>query len=210
MAIHDNVVSMLREALPEYLTLARMGISHRKANGGALGYPSATSLFAVVDAIGSYHRGDPKFTVQVDGKAVTIDRTGDHILILNSAYFGFDLTGDALREIYRLNRSPLTHNAVVGDGQRLWVGEPVRPAIESKADGIHVYLPGFLERCEKAVEQFLAVADTVVPKSLAVEELNAKAARSHDDEVKAWPGGITATAQVTGMGRLPDRLRSRR
>src|SRR5436309_3414795 len=117
MAIHEDYVSMVREALPEYLELARIGISHRKTNGGALGYPSAASLFALADAIGSFHRGDPSFTVQVDGRALTINETSDHVLILNAPYFGLTLTEDELRAVYRLSRCPLAHNALLAAGQ---------------------------------------------------------------------------------------------
>jgi len=203
MGIHDNEVSMLREAFPEYLELARMGISHRKPNGGALGYPSATCLFALIDAIGSYHRGDPSFTVQIEGRPETIRRTGHHIRILNSRYFEFDLTLEQLEALYELSRSPLTHNASLGGGQWLWVGEPARPAIESKADGIHVYLPALLAACEKAVERFLAVADEVVPRSLAVENLRRAAQRRSGQvrEARANVEGLGGIATATGMGR---------
>src|SRR5712671_4009852 len=210
MAIHETEAQMVREALPEYLELARIGSSlGKQPNGGVLGYPSATCLFAVVDTIGSYHRGDPSYTVQVEDKLMTINSTGDHILILNSPYFEYTFTEAGLRAIYSLGRSPLTHNALLGQGLLLWVGEPQRPAIEAKADGVHVYLPAFLERCEIATKRFLEVSDEVIPKSLAVRKLQAKAEETYNEQAKTLMENIMRTldaapvAQASAMGGSP-------
>jgi len=208
VAIHDDAVSAVKEGLPEYLELARIGISHTKPGGGVLGLASATLLFAVVDAIGSYHRGDPKYTVPMDGKQRTINSTSDHIFILNSPYFGLAFTEDELHAIYRLGRSPLTHNALLGAGQWLFVGEPEREAIESKDEGIHVYLPKFLSLCEEAAKKFLAVADAVVPNSKAVQELIAKGESAYDViDKKAMEvfakAFATPPVQVTAVGPSP-------
>jgi hypothetical protein len=209
MARHLDQVSMLRESLEEYLVLAEIGINFEKKNKGVLGYPSATLLFAVVDAIGSYHRGDPKFTVTVDGEPKPIIETGDHVLILNSGYFGCELSEHALREIYSLMRSSLTHNAVVGRGLSLHVGE-VRPAIRATATGVELYLPGFLESCKKAMEKFIAVADKVVPTSKAVADLEAKTRvaevrRSTEPRVPAVDFGQSAQASAMGSTPRPPR-----
>ena len=93
--IHENYLSMLKESLPEYVRLARIGITTKKdEEGGGLGYPSATLLLAVVDINGSHLRkrqGAEPYTVTVPGtaKPQAIKNEGDHFLALNSAYRGY-------------------------------------------------------------------------------------------------------------------------
>ena len=87
---------MLRESLPEYLCVAGYCVAFRKDSSwigagpdACLGYPAALMLFAIVDAIGSYHRADPNFRVTVDDKSVPIRKSGtQHFYILNSEYYG--------------------------------------------------------------------------------------------------------------------------
>ena len=213
MAQHDNAVSMLRESLDEYLELARLGIGFKKKNGGALGYPSAVCLLSVVDTIGSYHRGDSKFTVQIDGKPHPISATSEHVFILNSTYFGCDLPMSALKEIYALMRSSLVHNAVLGRGLDLFVGEE-RTDLRVTDAGVEMYLPGFLARCKSACEKFLAVADKIVPGSLAMKELAARTRiadvrRTAEPRVPAAPfPAFGESAQASGMGRTEPRPKS--
>jgi hypothetical protein len=186
MAVYDDPVQAIREALPEFLELARIGVEHQKPGGGVLGYPSAVCLFAVVDAIGSYYRGHPTFTVDVDGKPMPIakDRASDHILILNSEFFGFSFTEAELRALYRIGRSPLTHNALIGEGQWLHADEGDGRAIVARSDGMHVYLHAFHRLCQEAVERFLRVAADVITKSLAMQELHSKAELTYANEVQ--------------------------
>jgi hypothetical protein len=195
---------MLRESLAEYLELARLGTEFKKKNGGALGYPSAVCLLSIVDTIGSYHRADAGFTVMIEGKATPIATTSEHVFILNSPYFGCDLTMAALKEIYALMRSSLVHNAVLGRGLDLFVGEE-RTDLRVTADGVEMYLPGFLARCSRACESFLAVADKVVPNSQAMTELAARTRvadvrRTAETRVPASPW-VGESAQASGMGR---------
>src|SRR6185369_2341974 len=109
MSIHDNYLSMLRESLPEYVRLARVGIAFEKDNGGVLGYPSATLLLAVVDIVGSHLRkrqGIEPHTVVVPGtaKPQAIKNKGDHFLALNSTYFGYAFTQEQIDKLYELSR----------------------------------------------------------------------------------------------------------
>lgn len=208
MAVHNNEVSLVREAIQDCLKLARLGIEHEKKNGGALGYPAATCLFSLIDAIGSFQRGNSAFTVLIDGKTRLINSTGEHIFILNSHYFGFDLTERQLGEVYKLSRSPLTHNALLGWGQCLLVGEPSRSAIDCTTKGTLIYLPALLERCEHASWRFLAEADKVIPMSRALREVREKSDKFYGDQVtKAMDklaanmdGGLGTSAQASAVG----------
>lgn len=200
VALHPDEVSMLRESLPEYLTLANLGLGTTKPDGGILGYPTTQLLMAVVDAIGSYYREDPKYRVRVDGVDREIKTTSDHIFILNSDYFGFDFTEDQLRDIYQLCRSPLTHNAVVGNGHVLVIGRTTDPAFEFKDGVVVTSVAGLGEACRKAVGKFLPVLDKVVPGSKAIGDLQAKADRAAS---KRAPGGAPGvfTTQASAFGR---------
>jgi hypothetical protein len=210
MAIHEDELSMLRESLPEYLRLARIGIETKKENGGVLGYPSATILFAVVDAIGSHLRkaeGVEVYTVTVEGKPRPISGTAHHFHALNSPYFGLDLKESEIERLYNLSRSPLTHNARLGFGVRLTVDRSI-PEVFVFQDGVlTISLPDLLKRCEVAVEAFLADGEKVVAESASVEELRMKAlAPSNAEAMKkleelAASGGWGQSAQASAMDR---------
>ena len=61
MAIHNSIESMLRESLPEMVEIARYSIAAIKpVVGGCYGFPAATLLLCVADAIGSYVYDDSK------------------------------------------------------------------------------------------------------------------------------------------------------
>ena len=205
MAIHEDELSMVRESLSQYLELARLGIDR----ADVLGYAAATLLFAFVDAVGSYHRRHPTFRVRLEGEELAINQPHDHLRILNSAYFGLDLTGDQINRLYGLTRSPLTHNAVLGAGCVLWAGTPAREAIAEERGLLHIYLPGLLERCENARGLFLTVAEEVIPESRAVQELQEKE-ESREVQVRRVMAelagsGVFEIAQVTAMGRTTAR-----
>jgi hypothetical protein len=206
--IHENYLSMLKESLPEYVRLARIGITTKKDadDDGVLGYPSATLLLAVVDIIGSHLRkrqGAEPYTVTVPGtaKPQAIKNTGDHFLALNSPYFEYAFTAEQIDKLYQLSRCPLTHTGLLGPG-RISVNDPIPGGIDFRADGVHIYLPDFLRRCERAVERFLADAPKHVAESAAVADLEQKlraAARADDTEkLKPW-GDLGQSAQASGM-----------
>ncbi|HKQ58299.1 MAG TPA: hypothetical protein VJY35_10575 [Candidatus Eisenbacteria bacterium] len=214
MAIHDDELSMLRESLPEYVRLARLGIEFKKDNGGALGYPAATLLFAVVDTIGSHLRkraGLEPYTVTVGGQQQPIKKTAHHFLVLNSPYFGMDLSATEIERLYDLSRCPLTHNALLGLGVRLTVEQAIPNVIEFREGIATISLPDFLKRCEQAIERFLAEAEKIVAESAAVDELRKESyARVNAEAIKkleelARSGNWGQSAQASGMGR-PNRI----
>lgn len=211
MAVEGDEVEMVRVSLREYLELARIGINRQ---AGVLGYPSATLLFAFIDAVGSYHRGNASFGVRVGGSDLGISTPEHHMRILNSEYFLLNLTSEQINRLYRLTRSPLTHNGLVGAGVVLWPGEPGGAAIEEIGGVIHIRLAGLLTCCEEACERFLAVAHLIVPQSEAVRELREKE-DSYEHQIKKAAAALSKlgpleTMQATAMGRNLDRLKWRR
>jgi hypothetical protein len=191
MAVHDDEVEMAKRALPEYLTMAKAGVEV-----GGLGFPTATLLFAIVDIIGSYHRGNAAFTVKIDRHDVGIPGVNEHLRILNSKYFGdsngFELTGAQINRLYSLVRSRVTHNALVGEGCVLAEGAPPRPAIQEVDGIIWVYLPELWNRVNEAVGKFAVVADAIIPLSDVVKEMREKEARQ----------GVTFAAAIAGLRNL--------
>lgn len=209
MSIHEGELSMLRESLPEYVRLARVGIEFRKENGGALGYPSATLLLAVVDILGSHLRkreGLDPYTVTVDGEPQPIKKTAHHFRVLNSPYFGLSLSAAEIEKLYDLSRCPLTHNALLGLGVWLSVNESIPEGIAFRDGLTHVSLPDLLERCEQAVTRFLADAEKIVAESAGVDELQKESYSSANAEAikrlkeLAASSDLGTSAQVSGMG----------
>jgi hypothetical protein len=191
MGVENDEVAMVRAALAEHLELARRGITPERV----LGYPTATILFAFIDAVGSYHRDVASFMVRVDGADLRITQPEHHMRILNSDYFGLNLTAEQINRLYRLTRSPLTHNGLVGAGTSLWPGEPGAAAIEVTNGLLNVRLAGLLTLCERAFERFSAEADTIVPNSAPIRELREKEA-SYEAEIRK------AMAQIGSLGPL--------
>jgi hypothetical protein len=211
LAVEEDEVAMVRASLGEYLALARLGIDRKE---GVLGYPTATVLFAFIDSIGSYHRDVAFFTVRIDDKEVGIALPEHHMRILNSDYFGLTLTGEQINRIYRLARSPLTHNGLVGAGVCLWPGEADGAAIDEDNGLINVRLAGFLTRCEEAHKRFMLVADKIVPGSAPIRELHEKE-DTYEAQIRKSIAtldklGPIETMQASAMGSDRTRLRWRR
>jgi hypothetical protein len=173
---------MLRESLPEYVAIARVAVetpTKGHTPSSFHGYPAATLLFAVADSIGSYYRGHPKFVVEVDGVERRIDGDGfKHLFVLNSELYGQRLSEREIKAVYDYYRNPLTHNSALAPGVLLNKGsvdDPVfYPDRERFIECINVV--GFLSITERAVEQFLRVAEEVVPTSNQAS-INAKKGR---------------------------------
>ncbi len=173
MAIHPDLKSMLRESLPEYLHVAEYCVGYKKdatwsvaAPGGCLGYAAAVMMFAIVDAIGSYHRGDPTLPALVDGKSVTIRTDGfQHFYVLNSEYYTQILSGSTIKSLYDRFRSLLVHNAALAPESFLlnFSGHHVPFPVSNGRQCVN--LPPFLELSKRAVKRFLERLDTVVPGS---------------------------------------------
>ncbi len=124
--IHDTKLGLIREALEEYLTVARQCILTDKGNGGCFGYPAALLLFCCIDAIGAYHRIRQGYTVKVDGVDKTLDasKPSTYFYILNDPIFGLSLSGAQISTLYSNYRSMLAHNASMKEGGFLSIDSP--------------------------------------------------------------------------------------
>jgi hypothetical protein len=163
MAVHQTLTSMLRESLPEYVAASRLLLDARKPDGGCLGYPAAVLLFAIVDAIGSYHEGSNEIFL-VDGQNLKIKGTSTHIRILNGPLFDLHLTKPQLELVYDAGRCFLAHNALVAPSAGLMLEGDVPFTFTSERAFVH--LDALWKLCERAVAEFLATrADALMPKS---------------------------------------------
>jgi hypothetical protein len=128
MATHTTVASMLKESLDEYLEAAKYCCEYKKTdlkwgvfNGqGCLGYPAGVLLFAIIDGIGSYFLKNKTIKIMIDQKQDYISGDGaQYFKILNSKYFGLQLSGKFIKELYKKYRCFLTHNASLGINARM-------------------------------------------------------------------------------------------
>jgi hypothetical protein len=124
MAIHNSTHSLIHEALTEYLAIAEYCISTAKPTGGCYGFPTALLCFTIVDAIGSFYRGNTSFTINIDKKTRTIDGDGfKHYFILNSDYYGQSLSEKDIKRLYEYYRCLLVHNAALAPNYILDIGK---------------------------------------------------------------------------------------
>ena len=183
MAFHRDLVSMLRESLPEFVAIAKVAVetptTQGKTPSSFHGYPAATLLFAVADSIGSYYRGNRDFSVVIDGKRRRIDGAGfKHLFIFNSTLYGQSLSETEIKAVYDLFRNPVTHNGALAPGVLLNKGAASDPVFypDPKLGVECVNVVGLLAITSRAVEEFLKTAESVVPGSHQ-ETTNAKKAR---------------------------------
>jgi hypothetical protein len=172
MAVHQNIMSLLRESVSEYIYIADYCVSFIKDSqrgpqqtGGCLGYPAAVMLFSIIDVIGSFHRQDLKCIVNVDGKNTIIRKGGfQHFYILNSPYYGQSLGEQTIRKLYDNFRNSLFHNAALPPGNFLTKGpgDIPFPIINGKPS---INLIPFLALSKKAVDMFLNNLERIVPGS---------------------------------------------
>jgi hypothetical protein len=198
MALHDDSASMVSESYPEILEAARHCISYRKddkekwkefATGGCLG---------LIDSMGSYHRGNNNFKINIDGKQVSINAEGwEHFKILNSKYFNQNLSEEFIKVLYESFRNKLIHNSKLKlnavlipnnesqphlkvSGKAFLIAEqyatPVTPSgntlIQLPQKIYIVSLMELLYLCSKAVEQFKNDMSDVIPKSKQGKNFN--------------------------------------
>jgi hypothetical protein len=171
MPFHASLTEMLRESLPEYVAIARLSLATTKQGRSSAsfhGYPAATLLFAVADAIGSYFQGSSDFLVSVDGKQRSIDGDGHkHFFIFNSTFYGQALSEREILSIYDSYRNPLIHNGAMKPGAWLNKGHATDPvfycAPEESVECVNV--TGLVLITDRAVTEFLKVAPEVVPGS---------------------------------------------
>jgi hypothetical protein len=119
MAHHQNAWSLAQEAIPEYLTAARLCLDQRKSDGGCLGYPGVLLLLCLVDAMGTYLRHQP---VPLDGKTDSI-KGGEPFRVLNHALFAQALTETQIKMVEARYRNPLAHDAMIATDSWLLPGK---------------------------------------------------------------------------------------
>ncbi|MEB2786398.1 hypothetical protein [Algoriphagus persicinus] len=174
---HSSPSEMLLESLDEILFSARQCLDYRKTNssiwpkphaiGGTLGFPATLLLFSIVDTIGSYY---DNLEVPCDGKRITIkpDKVKSHFYILNSHLFNLNLSEVDFEQIFSAIRNKLSHNSLIGGEILLHPGKKA-PFIEAKSirgkGRYTVYLNGFYEACESAINKFKIEMPTRVPSS---------------------------------------------
>ena len=194
MATHATPASMLKESLDEYLETAKFCCDYKKSDGkwdkfqgnSCLGFPAAVLLFSIIDSIGSYFRKDKSFKIKIGAKDSSINSDGwEHFKILNSKYFGQNMSQEFMKAIYSKFRSPLIHNSVLGKNTIL-ISEtgPINEGIERIVFGEflpqenlehHTYLVNLqplYELCKNAVEKFKKDIDEVVPNSKQGKNFN--------------------------------------
>jgi hypothetical protein len=159
MPIYKSLLEMVDASLHENLLAARICLDTKSANGACLGFPCATLLMAIIDAMGSYTVRN-NFSVLVDGVSVRIRDTSQHFYILNSHFFNLNLSAHELSTIYKVFRCRLVHNSAIPVGYELAVGEKTDAPFEIKATDAgsylsSVHLEALLALCETAVEEYL-------------------------------------------------------
>lgn len=175
---HETPSIMLLESLDETLFTVNQCLNYRKlkaslwpkphALGGILGFPATTLLFSLVDTIGSYC---DNLEVNVQGNIKTIKATTvhTHFFILNSKYFGLNLSEKDIEKIFKCVRSTLSHNSIIGKEILLHPGssDPFIKVNQFEGKGKYtIYLKSFYEACFKAVKMFKEDIPNIVPNSL--------------------------------------------
>lgn len=161
MAIHNSIDSMLRESLPEMVEIARYSISARKPDvGGCYGFPAATLLLCVVDAIGSYAYDDSK-----------VERHFD--ILIDPDFYGLKLQKPLINSIYKKYRNLLTHNAALARNAGLAIGVPGMKPFEGEGERLVINLVPFLDVSDWAVNRFLQRPD-IVARSRQVRNIMKK------------------------------------
>jgi hypothetical protein len=136
MAIHNDLPSMSREAIEEYLAIANYCITARKADGGVYGYPAVLLLFSVVDALSNYAGHPPNsFLAMKD--------------VLPS------LSEKQIKSLADWYRHLPAHQAIIMPGTKLTVDDP-GDAIELNAadEPTHIRVKPLFEAVKTAWDKF--------------------------------------------------------
>jgi len=164
MAAETNINELADMAVYEYLDMAHHCLISGKPGGGCYGYPTALLLLSIVKTIGSYHKGDGSFTVEIDGASYKID--GDEAecyRVLNSTYFNQSLTLKEIERVYDFYKCLSVHDPARPKPHFLAIGTPIDPMFsrDKKGEITVINLVAFYNLCVKAVSEFLLKASSV-------------------------------------------------
>jgi hypothetical protein len=170
MAMHNSIPSMLEESLKEYIFVAECCVNFKKDDswgenqtGGCLGYPAALIMLSIIDAIGSY----ANIKVNIDGKEKNI-KAGNitsHFYILNSKYYGQDLSEVQINKIKGFFRDTLSHNAVLAPETILIIDKSEKRAFFDKCGNFFINVSALLELNKLAVNNFINESHSIVTGS---------------------------------------------
>jgi hypothetical protein len=160
---------MLNDSLTELCTIAKYCINTKKVSSTVktqeecyFGFPAAIFLFTITDTVGSFYEGDSTFEIECESATVTIDGGGwQHFYILNSHYYGLNLSKEVIKEIYQAYRNLLIHNGSIPRDHFLAIGNTADEAFIIKKDKKGIYYPAkvnllsFSRISEQAVNNFL-------------------------------------------------------
>jgi hypothetical protein len=172
MSIFENKDSIRAESFKEVLTIAKYCVEtrktkkdHPKYDGGIYGYPAVILLLPCIDSMGKY-LADKKYKVTVDEKEVKI-KADKRFLVLNSNYFGLNLSELEMECLYKKFRNNILHEVILEDviltaktDEDIFKFKDVKAVEISKKKtsvegGVEISVPNFYKLCEKAITTFL-------------------------------------------------------
>ena len=115
------MASMASEVITEYLRACQFCLEGDEV----LGYPATLLLLCVINAFGSYLKGE---SVRIDGKLREIKR-GEPFRVLNHPLFGLQLKEKQIKLVEYSYRNGLSHNAIIERGAFLLPGQAGAPFI---------------------------------------------------------------------------------
>jgi hypothetical protein len=129
---HPDLPPMAKEAIEEYLAVARYCITAKKENQGVYGYPAVLLLLSLVDAFSNY-AGYP-----------------EHSFLVLRDIFPNLISKDGAKKVGKWFRHPPAHHAIIMPGTKLSADDG-DAAIEMNAIGepTHIRLKPFCEAVEE-------------------------------------------------------------
>jgi hypothetical protein len=149
MALHENLGSLARETIDEYLIASQNCLSFRKPDGGCLGCPATILLFCIVNALGVCLSGD---TVTIDGRSQKI-KEREPFRILNHECFGLGLSQKEIKLLEHSYRNRLAHNAIIDIGSFL-LPQSDNPPFLFKSGQVGIRVFSFHKLVAQAYSQF--------------------------------------------------------
>jgi hypothetical protein len=149
MAIHAHLWDLAQEAVDEYLLTIKGCLAHRKPDGGCLGFPSTLLMLCLIDAFGTYLRGDE---VVIEGKHHKITLS-EPFRALNHPLFALNLTSRQIKIIEKAYRNRLAHNAMIDTNSWLIPGTGEAPFL-FKDDQVGILVFRLYELLEAAWKIF--------------------------------------------------------